>query len=208
MTGTIIHPANNPATLKIAYQLLRDGQLVAFPTDTVYGVAAAVFNSPAISKLYAIKGREQSKAIPVLLGDQKDLPVVAMEISALAKRLAHAYWPGPLTLVVRKHPNLPINLSPYPTVGVRIPDHQTALALLNQCGPLAVTSANLSGQPNTCNANEVNAQLGNLVPLIIDGGQTRGGAPSTVVDCTQEKPIILREGPITLDQIQHTLEGK
>ena len=203
---TVILPARHPEAIKTAIELLEDGQLVAFPTDTVYGVAAAVFNPQAINKIYKVKGRQSSKAIPVLLGSQTELPLVAGQIGYIAARMAARFWPGPLTLVVAKALDLPSNLSPYPTVGVRVPDHPTALSLLKGAGPLAVTSANRSGGRNTQTAEEVYAQLKGQISLIIDGGQTPGGAPSTVVDCTQAGLIVLRAGPITLERLQGALE--
>ena len=130
---------------------------------------------------------------------------MAAQVEKIAALLAKRFWPGPLTLVVAKHQDLPPNISPYPTVGVRVPDHPVALALLNQTGPLAVTSANRSGGANTQTADEVYAQLKNQIPLIIDGGRTPGGAPSSVVDCTQENLQILRRGPISPEQIQQAL---
>jgi L-threonylcarbamoyladenylate synthase len=202
---TRILPSGDPNTLITARELIRAGQLVAFPTDTVYGVAAAVFDPQAIEGLFDVKDRERSKAIPVLLSDQDELPRVTARASDMAERLARQFWPGPLTLVVPKHPALPSNLSPFSTVGVRVPDHPVALALLKQSGPLAVTSANLSGQPNCKNAFEVYAQLESRIPLIIDGGKTPGGAPSTVVDCTQDEPFILRSGPLSLERIREAL---
>ena len=127
---------------------------------------------------------------------------VTQAIPAVARRLAERFWPGPLTLVVARHPALPAILSPLPTVGVRMPDHPTALALLRQSGPLATTSANLSGGPNPLTAQEVLAQLDGRVDLIIDGGRCPGGVPSTVVDCTAGELKILRQGPITLEELQ------
>lgn len=204
--ATIVRSSNHPRALESAIEILRTGGLVAFPTDTVYGLGAMLSDPQAIDRLYIAKGRETAKAIAVLLGSLEQLPQVAGEMSAVAHRLAQAFWPGPLTLVVNRHPDLPPNLSPDPTVGVRMPDHPLALALLNLAGPLAVTSANLSGQPSPSTAQEVYAQLGGRIALILDGGQTPGGAPSTVVDCTTSEPLILRSGPISLDQIRAILE--
>jgi L-threonylcarbamoyladenylate synthase len=193
--------SNEPGTLEQAERLLHLGELVAFPTDTVYGLGALLADPSAIEQLYVVKGREAAKAIAVLIGDETDLAQVAGALSDLAARLAQRFWPGPLTLVVPAHPALPANLSPLPTVGVRMPDHPVALALLRRTGPLAVTSANLSGQPSARTAGEVFAQLNGRIPLILDGGETPGGLPSTVVDCTGGKPVILRQGPITPEQL-------
>jgi L-threonylcarbamoyladenylate synthase len=187
----------DPLALEQAAQVLQAGGLVVFPTDTVYGLGAMLFDTRAVEQLYLVKGREAAKAIAVLVGSEADLSQVTQELGQVAARLAHRFWPGPLTLVVPAHPALPANLSPLPTVGVRMPDHPVALALLHRTGPLAVTSANLSGQPSTRSAEEVWAQLGGRIPLILDGGQTPGGLPSTVVDCTGPELVILRQGPIS-----------
>lgn len=196
---------NQPDCMLTALQHIRSGQLVAFPTDTVYGLGADLFNPDAIEKLYQVKERAHLKAIPVLLSSPAALDQVASNMNELARKLAHKFWPGPLTLIVPVHPRLPKNLSPQPTVGVRMPDHPDALALLKTCGPLAVTSANLSGQENTTSAAQVYAQLSGRIPLILDGGTTPGGQPSTVVDCTGTEPAILRFGPISLEEIRAVL---
>lgn len=202
---TLILPAQDPQAIEQAVEQLRRGELVAFPTDTVYGLGALVTDEQAIEQLYVAKGRESTKAIAVLLGDPAALEQITGEMSLLAQTLARRFWPGPLTLVVPRHPALPPNLSPSPTVGVRMPDHPAALNLLNQAGPLAVTSANLSGAPSSSTAQEVFAQLQGHVPLILDGGRTPGGMPSTVVDCTADKLVLLRQGPISLEQLQAAL---
>ena len=181
-----------------ALEVLKAGGTVAFPTDTVYGLAASRSSAETIEKLFSIKERPQDRAIAVLLGKTVDLEIVTLRPSKEAIRLAERFWPGPLTLVVPKHPQIPEIISPRPTIGVRIPDHPVALALLAASGPLAVTSANLSGQTNCRFAEEVLEQLGGRIDLILDGGETPGGVPSTVVDMTGEKPVILREGPIML----------
>lgn len=202
---TEILPASLSTSLDKALDLLLHGGLVAFPTDTVYGLAAMLTIPQAIDQLFVVKGREASKAIAVLVGDLQALTQVTAEMSSAAQQLAQRFWPGPLTLVVARHPALPKNLSPEasspPTVGVRMPDHPHALALLKRSGPLAVTSANLSGKANTSSAQEVYEQLHDRIPLILDGGNTPGGAPSTVVDCTGTSLKILRAGPIKLEQI-------
>jgi L-threonylcarbamoyladenylate synthase len=202
---TEIIPASSPHALEIAINQLQNGELVVFPTDTVYGLAARAFDPEAIDRLFLVKGRESVKAIPILLGKLSQLPQVTGRIGPLASRLAQRFWPGPLTLVVLGHPGLPANLSPQRTVGVRMPDHPVALALLRQTGPLAVTSANLSGGESTTTAQEVFDQLAGRIPLILDGGRTPGGTPSTVVDCTGDEPVILRSGPITLDKLRDAL---
>jgi L-threonylcarbamoyladenylate synthase len=202
---TLILPADHPDALPQALQILRSGGLVAFPTDTVYGVGALAFDATAIEKIYEAKGRSTEKAIPILLGDAADLEQVTAQVSEMSLRLAGRFWPGPLTLVVPKHPSLPEAVSTSPTVGVRVPDHLVARALLRAAGPMAVTSANLSGQASPSTAQEVYAQLGGRILLILDGGGTPGGVPSTVVNCLGAQPVILREGPVTLAQINAVL---
>ena len=193
--------AQDSETLARALVVLQSGGLVAFPTDTVYGVGALAFNGAAVGRIYAAKDRPMGKAIPVLIGDPSDLAKVTLETPGAAVRLAARYWPGPLTLVVPKHPDLPETVSVTPTVGVRVPDHTMARALLLAAGPMAVTSANLSGQPSPSTAQEVFVQLGGRIALIIDGGKAPGGVPSTVVDCSGPEPLILRAGPILKDEI-------
>jgi L-threonylcarbamoyladenylate synthase len=193
---TTILPGSYSATLEKAKKLLQAGQVVAFPTDTVYGVGVDAFNPHAINKLFAIKARDRSKAIAILVGDFNALSQITSELSSSAKRLAKYFFPGAITLVVASHPGLPNNISPNPTVGVRMPNHPIALDLLKLFGPIATTSANISGQSSPTTAREVFNQLQGRVPLILDGGQTPGGTPSTVVDCTGVIPVILREGAI------------
>jgi len=202
---TEIWKAQDPGTLARALAVLQDGGLVAFPTDTVYGVGALAFDGTAVGHIYIAKDRPLDKAIPVLIGDPTDLAKVTLEVPGTAVRLAARFWPGPLTLVVPKHPDLPETVSATATVGVRVPDHAAARALLLAAGPMAVTSANLSGRPSPSTAQEVFTQLDGRIALIIDGGKTAGGVPSTVVDCSGPEPVILREGPILKDAIRAAL---
>ncbi len=202
---TVVISTSDPQAIPRAIQILKQGGLVAFPTDTVYGVAVEAFSAEGIEKLFAAKGRDENKAIPVLVGEPSQLPLVTLSINPLAQRLAERFWPGPLTLVVERHPNLPEVLSPLATVGVRMPDHPLALALLRQSGPLATTSANLSGGPNTLTAADVLAQLEGRIDLLLDGGPCRGGVPSTVVDCTSGELKVLRQGPLSLEALRNGL---
>jgi L-threonylcarbamoyladenylate synthase len=207
---TEIIPANDldaltKAALSRALEILRSGGLVAFPTDTVYGLGALVSEPRSIENLYEVKGRDAAKAIPILIGDPSELTQVAAEVSPTVRRLAARFWPGPLTLVVPRRRDLPEILSPLPTVGVRMPDHPAALALIRHTGPLAVTSANLSRQLSASTAQEVLAQLEGRIPLILDGGRTPGGVASTVVDCTKEPLEILRPGPVSLEELLSSL---
>ena len=193
--------ASDPGAIPRALEVLRQGGLVAFPTDTVYGVGVSAFDPAGIEQLFVVKGRDAGKAIAVLLGDSADLPRVTAGMNPLAERLAERFWPGPLTLVVPRHPGLPSILSPQPTIGVRMPDHPVALELLRRAGPLATTSANLSGQASPVTAQEVLNQLGGRIGLVLDGGQTPGGVASTVADCTGPAPVILRQGPLSLEEL-------
>jgi L-threonylcarbamoyladenylate synthase len=197
--------ADHPSALDHAADVLLHGGTVVFPTDTVYGLAALPSYAEYVERLFIIKGRNSARAIAVLIAGAFELEQVAKDPNPTARRLAERFWPGPLTLIVSRHPSLPDVLSPLPTIGVRIPDHPVALALLRKTGPLAVTSANLSGQDNTSTAQEVMKQLDGRVHLVIDGGRTPGGVPSTVVDCTGKEPLILREGPITEEHIRAAL---
>ena len=197
--------ADHPVALRHAADVLKHGGMVVFPTDTVYGLAALPSQTEYVERLYIVKGRNSARAIALLIAEAGELGKVSSAPNATAMRLAERLWPGPLTLIVHRHPSLPDVLSPEPTIGVRIPDHPVALALLRMTGPLAVTSANLSGQENTNTAKEALNQLEGRVHLIIDGGRTPGGIPSTVVDCTGPKPVILREGPVSEEEIRKAL---
>jgi len=196
-----------PATeIQHALTILKHGGIVAFPTDTVYGLGAPAFDNAAIESIYSAKNRPIEKGIPILIGNMDNIDKVAENIPDMAIRFAARFWPGPLTCILPKKPTLPPAISATPTVAVRIPKHQDAITLLKAAGPMAVTSANISGQPSPSTAVEVYDQLKGRIPLILDGGKTPGGIPSTLVDCTGEKPIILREGPISLGQLLEILK--
>jgi len=202
---TEILSANLSNAITRALGILRAGGLVAFPTDTVYGVGALVFDGKAVLSIYTAKDRPIEKAVPVLIGDMDGLDEVAIDIPKTAQVLASCFWPGPLTILLTKKPELPEAVSATSTIGVRVPNHEVARALLRAAGPMAVTSANVSGQASPKTAEEVFAQLGGRIELIIDGGKTPGGVPSTLVDCTGDEIRILREGPITEDELQFAL---
>jgi L-threonylcarbamoyladenylate synthase len=192
-----------PSGLQRAVELLRSGELVAFPTDTVYGVGAVVWNPTAVEKLYEAKLRAFDKAIPVLLADPDDLALVAGDLSPAALRLAARFWPGPLTIVVPRAPAVPDQVTAGgASVAVRVPDHALARALIRAAGaPLAATSANLSGQTSPVTAQDVVAQLRGRIPLVLDGGPCPGGVASTVIDLTGPHPLLLRPGPLTMHEI-------
>ena len=194
--------ANDPAAIAAAAEQLRRGLPVALPTDTVYGVGVLPFDAAAIDRIYAIKGRPAEKGIPVLLGDVADVAYVAGILPPAAAALMAHFWPGPLTLVVPRSPDLPANLSPDDTVAVRVPDHAVARALIRAAGgAVAATSANVSGQPPALTADEVLAALSGRVAAVLDDGPSPGGVASTVVDCTVDPPLIRRAGPLTAAQL-------
>jgi L-threonylcarbamoyladenylate synthase len=201
---TQVVSASDPSAFEKALDVLKLGGLVAFPTDTVYGLGALAFEAGAVAGLFTAKGRAGEKAIPILVGAPDAMNEVGLP-SEMARRLAAELWPGAITLVMQKRPQLPEAVSATGTVGVRMPDHPVALGLLRAAGPLAVTSANRSGRMSPRSAQDVREELEGRVELILDGGECPGGMPSTVVDCTGEKPVILREGPITLERIESIL---
>jgi L-threonylcarbamoyladenylate synthase len=192
--------------LEEAASVLNNGGLVVFPTDTVYGLAAKVMDSAAIERIYDVKGRELTKAIAVLIGDQSQLNEVADQITNQTQHLLKYFWPGALTAVVKKRPEIPISLSTNLTLGVRMPDFDFARILIKKVGPLATTSANISGFDAAINAEMAYKQLDGKVDLIIDGGFCSGGVASTVIDCTDESFRILRAGAITEEQIRAVLK--
>ncbi|GMQ78036.1 MAG: hypothetical protein BMS9Abin02_0532 [Anaerolineae bacterium] len=194
--------ANLPNTIQEAARLLKDGQLIVFPTDTVYGVGADCFNKPAIMNLYKAKRRSLKKGLPILLSDYRDIGKVVAELSNYAELLIDRFWPGPLTLILRKREDLPHLLSPNDGIGVRIPDNDITRAFIRASGgAIASSSANIAGKAPPRDANEVGAALAEHIAAIIDGGRVGGGQPSTVVDCREDPPLILRRGPISLEQI-------
>lgn len=198
-------PAFLEDTLRRALEVLHAGGLVAFPTDTVYGVGALAFDGKAIESIYAAKNRPIEKAIPILISDAGELEKIGMNIPETVQKLARRFWPGPLTILVPKRLDLPESVSATSTIGVRVPDHEVARALLHLTGPMAVTSANISGGQSPVSAEEVYQQLGGRIPLIINGGRTPGGVPSTLVDCTTPELKILREGPIGMEELHSAL---
>lgn len=202
---TKVISAESPNAITSALEILLSGGLVAFPTDTVYGVGSLAFHEKAIESIYAAKDRAIEKAIPVLIGDESDLVKVAEEVPLYAMKLINRFWPGPLTVLVPKKPTLPDLVSATPNVGVRVPDHDVARSLLRLAGPMAVTSANISGKDSPTTAQQVYAQLRGRIALIIDGGETPGGVPSTLVDCTGDEIQILRAGPISKEDLLNTI---
>jgi L-threonylcarbamoyladenylate synthase len=194
-----------------AARALRAGQVVAIPTDTVYGLAAAIDRPDAIDRLYAIKGRPDEKAIPVLIADAEHVLTLTSRLCATAAHLARTFWPGPLTLVLPGRQDLPQRVTDdtadgLRTVAIRVPDNALARAIIVAAGgALAATSANRSGEEPAVEAGEVaRLELARSL-LVIDGGRAAGGVPSTIVRVTSEKPEILREGAISASAIAAAL---
>jgi L-threonylcarbamoyladenylate synthase len=204
---TEILTASQATSLGRAAELLRGGQLVAFPTDTVYGVGAPAFDPACVAAIYVAKQRSPEKAIPVLIADEDDLPRVAASVPDIARKLIARFWPGGLTLVLPKRPDVPEIVSADMTVAVRIPDLDLARALMRLSGPLAATSANRSGQPSPITASDVMTQLGGRIAAVLDGGPCHGGVPSTVVDCVSSPPRMVREGAISLAALREVVPG-
>lgn len=191
--------AREPGAVAQVARFVQTGQLVVIPTDTVYGLGCAAFSQTAVQALYQVKQRPLDKAIPVLLADVDDLPRVVRFVPEVARPYIEQYWPGPLTIVLPARLELPAALSPDDTIAVRIPDHGVARAVIRAAGgAMAVTSANLSGQPAAETAVQALAYLGGLVTAVLDAGPSPKGQASTVIDCTGSTPILLRQGPLSV----------
>jgi L-threonylcarbamoyladenylate synthase len=194
--------AESAEAWRLAHQAIVAGDLIVVPTDTVYGLACDAHNPEAIEKLFIAKGREHTKAIPLLLSGLERAALVTPALPDSAVRLGHALWPGALTLVVPRGPGLPANLGGGDTIAIRVPDHSALRSFLETCGGfLAATSANTSGLPDALTAEQAAAYLSDSVALVIDGGPASGGVPSTVVDCTSSSLTVLREGAISRNRI-------
>ena len=204
---TSVIEQSNPQSLKFAQEVLQAGGVIAIPTDTVYGIACLVKKRESIRRLYTIKQRELIKAIPVLIGTLEQTSNITSSFPTAANTLSQHFWPGALTLVMNKHPDLPFELTSYPTVGIRMPDHDWLRLLMQSCGPLAATSANISGQPSLLTAQEVLNELDGRVDLLVDGGVCAGGIPSSVIDCTLSPVKVLREGGIPEPAIRSVLKS-
>jgi L-threonylcarbamoyladenylate synthase len=198
-----VRDASEPDAFDEAVRLLRDGQVVAVPTDTVYGVAVDPFQVGAADRLFVAKDRPKDVQLPVLVGDAADLArLVEGEVDVFARRLVDRFWPGALTIVLPRKAELRgLDLGGDPTtIGVRCPDHRLVRDLCREVGPLATTSANRHKEPTPPDAAGVADALGDGVALVLDGGVCEG-APSTVVSVLGEEVTILREGRITTEQL-------
>jgi L-threonylcarbamoyladenylate synthase len=195
------HP--DPTIIARAAELLRGGRLVAFPTETVYGLGANALDASAVARIYEAKGRPKYNPIIVHLADMSQVPTVAAGWNDTADRLARAFWPGPLTLVLPKTDAVPESVTAgLPTVAVRVPEHPVARALLSAAGiPVAAPSANRSAQLSPTTGDHVMRSLGDAVDLILDAGPTQVGIESTVVDVTTPVPTLLRPGSISVEEL-------
>ncbi len=190
--------------IEIAACLLREGKLVAFPTETVYGLGASAFHREAMQRIYKVKGREEIKPLTVHIANEKDMEDFVLTLTPSAEKLISAFWPGPLTIVLPKKEEVPPEITRSNRVGLRMPDHPIALALIERSGPLVAPSANLSGHPSPTTPKMVEEQLGDRIECLIDGGKTPIGIESTVIDLT-DKPLILRIGAIPVESIEEIL---
>ena len=207
MTARIV--PDDPTGRAIAVETLRNGGVVAIPTDTVYGIAVALTTPGGIERLFHVKRRPPDKGIVLLLEDAGQASRLGV-IGPAAAALAAACWPGGLTVIVPRRPDVELPdalIAGGATIGLRVPDHAAPRALARELGPLPTTSANLSGQPEGRDAAEIHALLGAEIDLILDGGRALGGPASTVVDCSGDAPRILREGAIPSARLAGILDA-
>ncbi|WP_028459909.1 L-threonylcarbamoyladenylate synthase [Chloroflexus sp. Y-396-1] len=193
----------SPTAIELAAALIRRGELVAFPTETVYGLGGHALDEQAVQAIFIAKGRPASDPLIVHLADRRDLPHVAASVPPLAAQLAATFWPGPLTLIVPRHPQVPLAVTAgRETVAVRVPAHPVARALLQAAGvPVAAPSANRFGHTSPTTADHVLADLDGRIAAVIDGGPTPIGIESTVLDCTTSPPTLLRPGGVSLETL-------
>ena len=189
--------------LERGVQVLRDGGVVAFPTDTLYGLGADVFNLDALQKVFDIKERPAGLALPVLIDSWKQFETVAADVTQVARTLAEKYWPGPLTLIVSKADAVPDLLTAgAPTVAVRVPDHPVPRSLARMFGgPITGTSANRSGEPDLKSLEELTAQLGSRVDYVVTAGPAPMGTASTIVDISAGSLKLIREGALPFEDV-------
>jgi L-threonylcarbamoyladenylate synthase len=186
-----------------AAEAVRDGLVVVLPTDTVYGVGADAFSAEAVASVLAAKGRGREMPPPVLVPSVRTVDGLAADVPSWARDLIRTFWPGPLTLVLKAQSSLMWDLGETNgTVALRMPQDEVALALLSEVGPMAVTSANLTGEPPARTVTEAATQLGAAVAVYLDGGPAEGTEVSTIVDCTGEEPVVLRRGAVSAEQIE------
>jgi L-threonylcarbamoyladenylate synthase len=201
-----VHDARDPSSwgpaIDEAVNTISRGGLIVLPTDTVYGIGADAFDADAVAALLAAKGRGRQMPPPVLVPDTRTLDGLATDVSDDARALVEEFWPGGFTIILHAQPSLAWDLGEtHGTVALRMPDHAAALALLRRTGPLAVSSANLSGKPAALDVEDARGQLGDAVAVYLDGGTAPGGTSSTIVDATGERLRVVREGAISLARL-------
>ncbi|WP_432879134.1 L-threonylcarbamoyladenylate synthase [Kribbella sp. CA-245084] len=197
-TGDELAPA-----YRAAVDAIEAGDLVVLPTDTVYGIAADAFKADAVQRLLDAKGRGRDMPPPVLISVVESLDALATDVPENGRKLAQEFWPGPLTLICHAQTSLMWDLGETQgTVALRVPDHENTRELLSRTGPLAVSSANKSGQPAAMDVYDAEEQLAESVAVYLDGGQVTGGEPSTIVDITGDTPRVVRVGALSLEQLR------
>jgi L-threonylcarbamoyladenylate synthase len=199
-------PLVRETAIAAATRAVKAGQLVVLPTDTVYGLGVDAFDATAVADLLAAKGRGRDMPLPVLVGSWDTIDGLVSSVPAAARDLIEAFWPGGLTLVVEHAPSLAWDLGDARgTVAIRMPLHPVALELLAQTGPMAVSSANISGQPAALTLDDARTQLVDRVEVYLDGGPSLIGIASTIVDVTAETPRILRAGAVTVEALREVI---
>jgi L-threonylcarbamoyladenylate synthase len=195
----------SPEGIATAVALIGEGTLVAFPTDTVYGIGSRAGDAAVLERIYEAKRRPVEKRIPILAASLEQISTLGYAADEHARVLADRFWPGALTIVLRAvSPGAPGTTVHEPTQAFRVPDHPVALALIRAAGPLAVTSANRSGEPETYEADDVLVAFADtdLLAAVVDGGRVPGGVASTVVDCSGPRPRLVREGPVARAELE------
>lgn len=204
---TIVSKAGKEAEYK-AGQVLKEGGIVAFPTDTVYGLGAVFSDEAAVKKIFEAKGRDEGKPLSILVGDADQVRMLSDDIPESAWKLMDAFWPGALTVIIKKNSRVPLCVSAGgETVGVRMPDNETARNIIREAGaPLAAPSANTSGKRSSVSAHDVLEDLDGKIDMLIDGGECLLKVSSTVLNLTGDRPEILRQGLVTREMIDAVLE--
>ncbi|MBS5702587.1 MAG: threonylcarbamoyl-AMP synthase [Butyricicoccus pullicaecorum] len=207
MNTLLLDPIRDDGALRQAGALLRAGEVVGMPTETVYGLAANALDGAAVAKIFLAKGRPQDNPLIVHIADKEQLSTLARMVPESARKLADAFWPGPLTIILPKAACIPDEVSAgLDTVGIRLPSHPVARALIREAGvPLAAPSANLSGRPSTTTSGHVMDDLGGKIPAIVEGGPCAVGVESTVVSLAGNVPRLLRPGGVSLEQLESVL---
>jgi L-threonylcarbamoyladenylate synthase len=200
------NPDERSRGIATAAGALKNGGLVVLPTDTVYGLGADAFDSTAVAALLSAKGRGRDMPVPVLVGSWRTIDGLALSVPTATRDLVRAFWPGALSLVVRQAPSVQWDLGDARgTVMLRMPLHPVAIELLREVGPMAVSSANVSGRPPAVDAENARGQLGDLVDVYLDAGPSAQQAASTILDLTGAQPRILRSGPVSAERIAEVL---